>query len=228
LLLAISQGLSMTQRAIVLANGKIDDAITLRARLSGWVGAQVIAADGGSQHAAMLGLHLDAVVGDLDSLDPSLRAALDAAGARLEIRSAHKDETDLELALLDATEHGAEHIVVLGALGGRLDMTLANLLLLLHPQLTGVRIELWNGSQTAWLIRPPGGDVIGGPDDTLSLIPLLGDAEGITTQGLAYPLSEGTLEIGKARGISNIFTQSRAHVALRTGMLMAVHTPGRA
>lgn len=218
----------MPQRAIVLANGKIDDTAALRARLAGWVGAQVIAADGGSRYAAALDLHLDAVVGDLDSLDPGLRAALDAAGARLETRPAHKDETDLELALLDAARQGAEHIVVLGALGGRLDMTLANLLLLLHPQLAGIRIDLWNGNQTAWLIRPPGADLIGAPDDTLSLIPLLNDADGITTQGLAYSLNDGTLEIGKARGISNVFTQSRAHVALRSGVLMAIHTPGRA
>lgn len=218
----------MPQRAIVLANGKIEDAATLRARLAGWMGAQVIAADGGSRHAAMLGLRLDAVVGDLDSLDPGLRAALAAAGTRVETRPARKDETDLELALLDAAQQGAEHIVLLGALGGRLDMALANVLLLLHPQLVGVRIELWNGSQTAWLIRPPGADLNGAPEDTLSLIPLRGDAEGITTLGLAYPLNEGTLEIGKARGISNVFSQSRAHVALRSGVLMAVHTPGRA
>jgi len=218
----------MTPRAIVLANGKIDDTATLRARLAGWVGAQVVAADGGSRHAAVLDLHLDAVVGDLDSLDAGLRAALDAAGARLEIRPANKDETDLELALLDATRHGAEHIVVLGALGGRLDMTLANLLLLIHPQLTGARIELWNDNQTAWLIRPPGDDLIGMPGDTLSLIPLLGNANGVTTEGLEYPLNNETLEIGKARGISNVFIQSRGRIALRSGVLIAVHTPGRA
>lgn len=218
----------MTQRAIVLTNGELGDPTILRERLARWECRLVIAADGGSRHAAALGLHLDAVVGDLDSLDPRQRADLDAAGLRMEIRSAHKDETDLELALLDAVQRGAEHIVMLGALGGRLDMTLANVLLLLHPQLAGLRVELWNASQTAWLIRPPGGDLNAAPGDTLSLIPLLGSAEGITTQGLAYPLSSETLEIGKARGISNVFSQGQAHVAFRSGVLMAVHTPGRA
>lgn len=218
----------MPQRAIVLANGEIDNAAILQTRLGGWIGVQVIGADGGSRHAAALGLHLDAVVGDLDSLDPGLRTALNAAGARLEIRPANKDETDLELALLDAVRHGAEHIVVLGALGGRLDMTLANLLLLLHPQLTGVRIELWNGNQTAWLIRPPGSNLVGVPGDTLSLLPLLGNANGVTTEGLEYSLDSKTLEIGKARGISNVFAGNQAYVGLRSGVLMAVHTPGRA
>jgi thiamine pyrophosphokinase len=218
----------MTQRAIVLTNGKIDDPATLRIRLAGWGNALVIAADGGSGHAELLGLHLDAIIGDLDSLDPGPRAALSAAGTRLEVHPEHKNETDLELALLDAVQHGAEYIVVLGTLGGRLDMMLANLLLLLHPQLAGVHIEVWNGHQTAWLIRPPGDDLFGAPGDTLSLIPLLGNAEGTTTQGLEYPLHNETLEIGKARGISNVFTQDRAHVSLRSGVLMAVHIPGKA
>jgi len=103
------------------------------------------------------------------------------------------------------------------------------LLLLLHPELSDVRIEIWSRKQTAWLIRPPGDDnVLGEPDDTLSLIPLLSDTKGITTQGLAYPLSDEILEAGKARGVSNIFTKRQAQVLLRSGVLMAVHTPGRA
>jgi len=218
----------MTQRAIVLANGRIEDPATLRIRLAGWGNALVIAADGGSRHAELLGLRLDAIIGDLDSLDPGRRDALSAAGTRLETHPDHKNETDLELALLDAVQHGAERIVLLGTLGGRLDMMLANLLLLLHPQLADVHIEVWNGNQTAWLIRPPGADLFGAPGDTLSLIPLLGNTDGVTTQGLEYPLNNETLEIGKARGISNVFTQDRAHVSFRSGVMMAVHTPGRA
>jgi thiamine pyrophosphokinase len=218
----------MTQRVVVLANGEIDDYAILRARLAEWDDLQTIAADGGSRHAARLDLRIDTVVGDLDSLDPELRASLDAAGARLEVHSTHKDETDLELALIDATQRGAEQIIVLGALGGRLDMTLANVLLLLHPELAATHIELWNGSQTAWLIRPPGDNIAGAPGDTLSLIPLTGDAEGVITQGLEYPLNDERLAFGKARGISNVFTAGRVHVSLRSGILMVVHTPGRA
>ena len=219
----------MTQQAIILANGEIDNLATVQARLTGWKDAQVIAADGGSRHAAALGLQPDAVVGDLDSLDAGLRTSFEAAGAHLEVRPTHKDETDLELSLLYAIRHGADHIVLLGALGGRLDMMLANLLLLLHPELIGIRVEIWSGRQTAWLIRPPGDDnVIGEPDDTLSLIPLLGDAEGVTTRGLAYPLSDETLAFSKPRGVSNVFTKRQTQVMLRSGVLIAVHTPGRA
>ncbi len=218
----------MAHRAIVLANGELGGIETLRARLKGWGKALIVAADGGSRHAADLGLPVHVVIGDFDSLDGTSRAALSAGGAHFEVAPAHKDETDLELALLYAVQQGMDEIAVLGALGGRLDMALANVLLLAHPRLAGAHIELWSDSQTAWLIRPPGGEVRGQPGDTLSLIPLGGEAGGITTQGLEYPLKDGTLVFGPARGVSNVLTGGLAHVELKQGLLLAVHTPGRA
>jgi thiamine pyrophosphokinase len=219
----------MAQQAIILANGVLKDPAVLKARLAdhrgGWL---VIAADGGSQHAAALGLTIDAVVGDLDSIEPALRESLATTGASISAWPPEKNETDLELALLHAAAHGAGHIVVLGALGGRLDMTVANILLLTHPQMAGRRIELWDGPQTAWLVHPPGAGITGEPGDTLSLIPLGGDAHSVTTDGLAYALEDETLVFGPARGVSNILTAPQAHVALRSGLLLAVHTPGRA
>ncbi len=218
----------MTDRAIVLANGEIGAAQRLRIRLEGWGDAPVIAADGGSAYAGPLGLRIDAVVGDLDSLSEGMGARLRAQGVDVEQAPAAKDETDLELALLHAVRQGATHIAVIGAMGGRLDMTLANVLLLVHPALDGVHVELWHGDQTAWLIRPPGDDVTGQPGDTISLIPLGGDADGVSTHGLAYPLRSETLAFGPARGVSNIFEGVEARVDLRGGLLLAVHTPGHA
>ncbi len=218
----------MARRVIVLANGYIEDPAALRDRLAAWVGAAVVAADGGTRHAGPLGLLVERVIGDLDSIDPALRASLEAQGARIEPSPAHKDETDLELALLRAAGEGAAHVVVLGALGGRLDMALANVLVLAHPRLAPLRVELWAGRQTAWLIRPPGGEVSGAPGDTLSLIPLGGDASGVTTAGLEYPLRGETLAFGPARGVSNVVVEQPARVDLREGLLLAVHTPGQA
>lgn len=219
---------SMTQRAIILSNGELDSPVVLRERLADWSDALVVAADAGSCHAEVLGLRLDVVIGDLDSLDEAAQTHLREAGVRFETVPAHKDETDLELALLYAYGQGAERFVVLGALGGRLDMTIANVLLLTHPLLNPVRVELWAGGQTAWVIRPPGDEIAGQPGDTLSLIPLGGDAVGITTHNLEYPLSGERLTFGPARGVSNVLVGVPARVELREGMLLAVHTPGRA
>jgi thiamine pyrophosphokinase len=216
------------QTAIVLVNGQVDEIEAVRARLGDLPDAPVIAADAGARHAEPLGLRLDALVGDLDSLGADALARFQAAGVAIERSPTHKDETDFELALLHAMRGGAKRIVVLGALGGRLDMALANILLLVHPALASVRVELWNGRQTAWVIRPPGDEMAGRPGDTLSLIPLGDAAVGVTTHRLAYPLNDETLPLGPARGVSNVFETDSAQVDLRAGLLLAVHTPGHA
>lgn len=217
----------MNDRAIVLANGSIYDADTLKTRLRSWKEAIVIAADGGVQHAEILGLDIDIVIGDLDSLDEEECAALETANIYTVRVAPQKDETDLELALLHAEEMGVRHIVVLGGFGNRIDMSLSNLLLLTHPDLASVRIEYWYDRQTAWVIRPPGDAIHGQPGDTLSLIPLKGDARGIVTHELYYPLNDETLSFGPARGVSNVLTGSCARVDLSSGLLLAVHSPGK-
>ncbi len=218
----------MSKKAIVLANGTLDDPARLRRRVAAWGPAEVIAADGGVNCAAQLGLRPDVVIGDLDSLHPETRASLTQAGARLHPSPAEKDETDLELAVRLAVAGGAQQVAILGALGGRLDMTLANVLLLADDRLAGARVELWNEEQTAWIIRPPGGELLGQVGDTISLVPLGGPAAGITTHNLAYPLKGESLLVGPARGVSNLVRAVPAAVDLAAGWLLAVHTPGRA
>ena len=133
------------------------------------------------------------------------------------------DETDTELALRAALERGAEEIYLLGALGGRLDHSLANLLLLALPELEGVRVTILAGRQRALAVRGQA-EIRGRPGDLVSLVPIGGDAEGIWTTGLEYPLQGGTLRLGAARGISNVLTAPLATVRVERGILLAVVT----
>ena len=215
----------MLQRTLILANGELLEGATLKARIEAWSPDMVIAADGGSRHASKLDLKIDLVAGDLDSIEAALRETLQAQGAQFEHYKAEKDETDLELALLTAVEQGAEEIAIVGIVGDRLDMVLANIHLLTLEALLPIRTELWLGHQTAWLIHPPGEEFEGAPGDTLSLIPLKGDAIGVTTSGLAYPLQGETLFFGPARGVSNVMEQNACCVDFEAGILLAVHTP---
>ena len=57
----------------------------------------------------------------------------------------------------------------------------------------------------------------------LSLIPLAGDAVGITTHGLEYPLIDETLYFGSPRGVSNVFKQDSAHIQIREGLLLCIY-----
>lgn len=214
----------MARRTLILTNGELLDSAALKARIDTWSPDQIIAADGGSRHASTLGLQIDLIVGDLDSIEDAQRETLRAQGTRIEHYKAEKNETDLELALLRAVEQGAAEIAVVGIVGDRLDMVLANIHLLTQEALNPIRAELWLGRQTAWLIRPPGEEFAGAPGDIMSLIPLKGDVIGVTTSGLAYPLQGETLYFGPARGVSNVMEQELCRVDLEAGILLAVHT----
>jgi thiamine pyrophosphokinase len=139
-----------------------------------------------------------------------------------------KNETDLELALLYTKEKGADYIVIVGAMGGRMDMTIANILLITSTSLGSCRVEVWHGEQTGWVIKPPGGNISGHPGDTVSLIPIAGCASGITTKGLKYPLENKELNHISTRGISNLMDKPSAHVTLSEGLLLVIHTSGMA
>jgi thiamine pyrophosphokinase len=207
-------------RCVIIANGGPPDRETARRHAAG--ADLLVAADGGAHHALALGLIPHVVIGDLDSLAEEEQARLRAGGTCFIVHPAAKDETDLELALLYAVERDADPIVVLGALGGRLDQTLANVLLLTMPALIGREVRLVDGAQTAFVVRDEA-TLSGQAGDTVSLIPLGGEARGITTSGLAYPLDDGTLPFGPALGVSNAMTALQARVQVRDGLLLCVH-----
>ncbi|MFN8630166.1 MAG: hypothetical protein U0838_07550 [Chloroflexota bacterium] len=105
---------------LVVADGDVSAREELDAAWPGWAdgASAVVAADGGFARSAALGLRPDVLVGDLDSLAPDGVAEAEASGARIVRRPTDKDESDAELALLEAVEMGATRITVLGAFGG--------------------------------------------------------------------------------------------------------------
>lgn len=181
----------------------------------------LIAADGGGNALYAEGLTPHLVIGDLDSLSDAALAAWRAQGVTIRRFPADKDETDLELALLAAIERGATQIDVLGALGGRWDQGLANVALLAMPEVRGRRVRLLDYDQEAFLVDREA-MIAGRIGDTVSLLPLGGDAHGITTQGLQYPLNDATLHFARSRGVSNVLVANPASVRLRVGLLLVV------
>ena len=218
---------SAATQTIIIANGDLNQPTATRQRIDRWLAEHpdtlIIAAAGGAHNAQLLGLTPAVIVGDMDSLSDEARQQLTAAGCHFEISPTRKDQTDLELALQYAVEQQATRISILGALGGSLDQTLANVLLLTLPLLNEVEARIVEGQQTAWLVRDQS-TIHGKSGDTLSLIPLGGDAHGITTAGLEYPLDDATLPSGPSLGISNALTGPQASVTVRDGMLLAILT----
>ncbi|MFZ6030764.1 MAG: thiamine diphosphokinase [Chloroflexota bacterium] len=207
-------------RAIVFANGLIDPLTDVCGLLR--ADDLLLAADGGSRHCQERGIVPHAVVGDLDSFDMAMQQAWAAAGVKFYRYPSRKNFTDLELALQHAIMQGADEIVVFGALGARWDQTVANLLLPIADGLRDAHVRLLDGLQEIMLLHGGSLKLSGRPGDTVSLIPLGGDAVGITTQGLEYPLLGGTLYFGATRGISNVMLAHEAGVQLQSGLLLCV------
>ena len=213
---------------LLFANGELHRGLMLDRLLASMDSPRVVCADGGALHARALGLSPHAIIGDLDSLNAEQVAAFEAAGAEIFRHPPEKDETDLELALHYCRQTGAKSIQILGALGGRFDQTIANILLLTPPQFRHMRIEIIDGHQAIRLLRPGNHRIDGARGDTISLIPLANEVDGISTRGLQYPLADESLHLGPARGISNVMLSNEATVKFAGGLLLLVHTSGRA
>jgi len=209
-------------RAVVVAHG--DVLPSDRALIDGK--DFIVAADGGAFALERWKLLPHLVVGDMDSLGDAGVERFARQGIAVTKFPAAKDESDLELAVAQAIAAGATEIVLLGALGGdRLDHEAANLLLLADPSYDGVRIEARRGTLRIRAVRGAGSLSLGPVEALVTLLPVNGDAEGVTTEGLRYPLRDETLRFGRARGLSNEVESLPATVTVRKGSLLVFETP---
>lgn len=201
-------------KAVVVAHGEVEPGDAAHVR-----GADlIIAADGGTGHLERWGIAPHVVVGDLDSLTPEARTRL--AGLSVERHPAEKDKTDTELAVERAFAAGATEVVVVGALGGpRADHAVANTLLLARD----ARIRLVLGPLSMRVIRGGEQVSIDRPEgEIVTLLAIGGDAHGITTEGLRYPLRSETLRFGSSRGVSNEIASPGAAVSVGSGTLLLI------
>lgn len=186
----------------------------------------VIAADGGAIHLQRWGERPHVVIGDLDSLTPQVVADLEGAGVEIDRWPVEKDRSDTELALDRAIAAGADEIVLLGAFGGaRLDHAIANTLLLAEQRLSGARIRAVRGRSTARVLRAGERcEIAGRPGDLVTLLAVGGDAGGVRTGGLRYPLVDEPLVLGSSRGVSNEIERAPATVSCGSGALLVIET----
>lgn len=212
---------------LIFANGDLSDGPMVRRALTASSEPFVIAADGGARLAKHLDLHVDLIIGDMDSLDDEDLTAFAAQNIEIQRHPPEKDATDLELALKKTVDYDPEWVRIIGGLGNRFDQTLANVYLLALPQLNNSDVALVAGQQEIRLLHPGRHRFTGQPGDTVSLIPIGGDVHGITTEHLYYPLNDETLYFGPARGVSNVMRGEWAQVTHKTGMLLLIHAAGQ-
>jgi thiamine pyrophosphokinase len=206
---------------LIFANGTLDSSPELAALLK--QADLIIAADGGANHCTRLAVTPDILLGDLDSIDAHVLAAYEHAGITIHRYPRQKDATDLELALDLAKEKGARTVWLAGALGGRWDMSLANLMLAANEKYQEQHIFLLAGNCFMHLLHPGKVHTINGaPGQKISVLPLKGDACGVTLHGFTYPLTEQTIPFGSSRGVSNIMRENNATIHHTAGILLCI------
>ncbi len=209
-------------RVVIFANGIATQPELLRYHLH--PSDHIVCADGGTQYALSLDLTPDIIIGDLDSLKPEIVAQMEQAGVTIQRHPVAKDKTDLELALDYAIDQQPTEIMLVTALGGRLDQMLANIMLLTRPEYSSVQLTLADGPQWATILRSQQRFTIQGqPGDTLSLIPLLATVTGVNLSGVQWPLAGVTLSLGSTLTISNKFIDTQATVQIDDGLVLLVH-----
>ena len=208
------------KRAVLFLNGALaDDAFHLDL-LRG--DDYLVAVDGGGGHCARLGLLPQLAIGDFDSLPPDLLAYYGAAGVERLTFPTDKDSIDGELAVREVLRRGAEEVLLLGALGGpRLDMEMANLLLLSRFSDSVVRIRD-ERCEVCALFADQTVKIEDQVGNHLSLLPLSDTIETGESRGLRYPLAGLQFARGESRPLSNEVTAADAAVSLRAGTALLI------
>ena len=173
----------------------------------------IIAADSGYLSATESGVTPHIVIGDFDSFPKNLVTA-----EKIICLNPVKDMTDTQEAIDQAILRGATEITILGALGGRIDHTLANIHLLKYAKTKGARAEI-SDVDTSIFLAGNKCSVAARKGFCLSLIPLT-DCEGVSISGVFYPLENASMPVGNPYGISNEFTQDQAHISVKSGDLL--------
>lgn len=210
-------------RAVIFSNGEIPSL----EKAAPLVKADdfIVSADGGMHFINALDLRPHLLIGDMDSISPLLLQAMQTDSTEVMKFPMDKDETDLELAIDLVKKRGFDECLIIGALGGRMDQTLANIYLMASFRTENFNIYLDDGCERLDVILSQL-EIKGSPNNTISLIPLFNRVEGITTKGLRYPLLDEPLSPEKTRGISNVLVEHEAKINIRSGKLLCIQKRG--
>jgi len=212
------------QKNIIVANGHIGDLEQIRQNISKLGFSEpdlVISADGGADHTLRLGLTPHLVIGDMDSINLQTKISLQKKGVKFIQQPAHKDYTDTYLAVKEAVRAGAGQTIILGATGGRIDHSLANIMLLADPLLQEIDIRIITEKQEIFTVFKKA-TLEGNRGMEISLFSLTPYTVVNHTKGLKYRLKNERLLFSPVRGVSNEFTGPCAQIEIGEGKLLIV------
>lgn len=185
----------------------------------------IIASDKGLEALDKCNIKPNYIIGDFDSLNEKvLNKYINDEEIKIIKLNPEKDYTDTHMALKLAIELKSTDITIIGAIGSRLDHTLANINILKEALEKKVACRILNENNNITLINK--NITIKKEEEYpyISLIPLTTNVTGLTLNGFKYPLDNATMEIGKSIGVSNEQIEDNATIKLEEGILIIIRS----
>lgn len=187
----------------------------------------IICADGGYSFARMEGIKPNVLIGDFDSMDfNEAESDLRNIGTRSScdvIRvAAEKDDTDTMICLQYGMNKGFDEFFILGGLGGRLDHTIANLQTMSYAVDHQRTIWFLDGKNKATLRNPGRITIQKLTGFKISLFTFGDSCDGVSIQGVKYPLESCPLNNSFPLGVSNEFVEENAEISHTIGKLLII------
>ena len=204
-------------KAVCVCNGSISDYEEIKKYIL--VADYIISVDGGAGHLRKMGIKPNILLGDFDSANSQDLDYYVNKGINISKFPVEKDMTDSELAIEKALELGADEVVFLGALGTRIDHSLANVMLLKKMLDIGLRGSIVDEHNEIYMFNSDF-SLNKKEGRKISLIPITEKVTGVSTRGLKYPLNNATMVLGTSWGISNEFEDETARVTIESGILL--------
>lgn len=229
---------------LIITGGNVDIEWTkkwlLRQEEDGNIFDYCIAADSGLESADLLGLKVDYILGDYDSVNAEVLARY-----RGEVDNAvfprEKDYTDTELAVKtaiklfeeskadneDDPDIQGECVTILGATGTRMDHTLANIGLLEQFENAGINAFIIDKNNRIHMISGENEFRVGVLKQFgtyISCIPLTPSVKGLTMQGFKYVLDNYELVQGVSICVSNEIKEDCGIIKITEGKMLILET----
>jgi thiamine pyrophosphokinase len=209
-------------KACILLNGEVKDTNFIKDIIDNEDYKYIICADGGAKHLYKLNIIPNYIIGDLDSLEESIIGYYKSKGVSFKKFPQRKDETDTQLCIHLAKDLGVSDIHLIGALGGRIDHTIANVNLMYYVKAIGINPIIKNSEEDIYIIESESININGKKGDIISIIPIREDVKGVTLEKLEYPLKDATIKFGNPIGISNVMRSNECSIKANSGSLLII------
>lgn len=183
----------------------------------------IIASDRGLEILHKYKIEPSHIIGDFDSINTEiLNKYINKKNIQIERLNPEKDYTDTHMAVKLAIKLKSTNIIILGAIGTRIDHTIANIHVLKETLDANIKCSIINERNEIQLIDKTEIIELNSHYKYISLIPLTTKVEGVTLQGLKYTLNNATLEIGHSIGVSNEQKAKIAKIEIKKGILIII------